>query len=204
MTDRDGHLRPVAPELESPPERSNRLPRRAGHKRYRWRRILALVLLGLLTLDVGVTVAVFIKPDLGSVRHPQAVVVLGGYGARVDRGVQVAHADHVPTLVVSSSNPAGCPHHYEGLVFECFAPHPASTQGEGRAIARLARANHWNRLLVVAGTSQVARARLRIERCYGGQVAFAGVDPSGIKAWLYSIAYDQAAMLKAIVWQWGC
>lgn len=166
---------------------------------------------GLVVLLVAyavVTVLFFVRPDLGSVRRPQAVVVLGGYGDRLARGVAVARADHVRLLEISGDGPVGhgssrCPIE-KGLVVRCFTPTPRSTQGEARAIAALARVHHWDRLLVVAGTTQVSRARLRIDRCYHGQVAFADIDPVGFSGWFHELAYDQAAMVKALLWQWGC
>lgn len=152
----------------------------------------------------AVTGVFFVEPTLGAVAHPQAVVVLGGYGDRDARGFAIARADHVHTLAVSSPPHSWCPPSQPGVGVVCFVPNPASTQGEARAVARLARARHWKRLIVVAGTTQVARARIRLERCYPGQVAFSGVDPTGFFPWLHEIAYEQAALVKALVWQYGC
>jgi hypothetical protein len=152
----------------------------------------------------AVTAVFFVEPTLGSVARAQAVVVLGGYGNRDARGFAIARADHVRTVAVSWPPRSWCPPQQPGLKVLCFVPKPASTQGEARAVARLARAHHWKRMIVVAGTTQVARARLRLGRCYSGQVAFSGVDPPGLFSWLYEIAYEQAAFVKALVWQYGC
>ncbi|HVX22479.1 MAG TPA: hypothetical protein VHB02_14095 [Acidimicrobiales bacterium] len=182
-------------------DRPRRGPRRRPRRR-RWPAVVGAVAVLLVAYAV-VTVVFFVRPDLGTVRRPQAVVVLGGYGDRLQRGIAVAHAHHVPVLELSGYGPEECPVE-PGLQVRCFIPHPRSTQGEARAIAAIARTRHWDRLLVVAGTTQVSRARLRIDRCYRGQTAFADLDPTGFGAWVHFVAYDQAAMVKALVWQWGC
>jgi uncharacterized SAM-binding protein YcdF (DUF218 family) len=175
-----------------------------SRRRRRRRAILLGVVAVLVVAYVVVTVVFFVSPDFGTVSRPQAVVVLGGYGDRFAHGLAVARADHIDTVELSTGNTeAACPK-VAGIDLHCFAPHPASTQGEARAIAAMARQHHWDRLLVVAGTTQVTRARLRIGRCYGGQMAFSGVDPAGLLPWIHDIVYDQVAMAKAVLWQWGC
>jgi hypothetical protein len=176
-------------------------PSRRRHRR----RTVLLAIVGILVVAYAVvTVVFFVSPDLGTVSRPQAVVVLGGYGNRLARGLAVARADDVRTVELSTGNTeAACPR-VAVVDLHCFAPNPASTQGEARAIAAMARQHHWDRLLVVAGTTQVTRARLRIGRCYNGQMAFSGVDPVGPFRWVGEVVYDQIAMVKAVVWQWGC
>jgi len=173
-----------------------------AHRR-RTRAVMAGVLAAIVAAYVVVTAVFFVAPQTGAVRHPQAVVVLGGYGNRVGAGVRLAHQRHVGTVVLSTTAHR-CATHIGGMALICFLPRPLTTQGEGRAIRRLARAHRWDRLLVVAGTTQITRAMLRIDRCYHGQAAFAGVDPTGVLGWIHYIAYDQAAMVKAVVLQPGC
>ena len=179
----------------------------AAAVRPRWRRRLriALLVLGVLLVALVIeTVVFFIDPSTGHVDRPQAVVVLDGYGNRIARGELLARQQHVVDLVVSDPPYAVCPPATSRMKVYCFHPHPVSTQGEARAVAALARKHHWTRLLVVAGTTQVVRARLRLERCYSGQMAFSGVDPSGFLSWVYEISYDEVSMVKALVWQTGC
>ncbi len=35
-------------------------------------------------------------------------------------------------------------------------------------------------------------------------MAFSGVDPAGPVQWIRDVVYDQVAMAKAVLWQWGC
>lgn len=179
---------------------------------------MGVVVIALLSTYVAVTALFFVRPATGTVRHPQAVVVLDGSGDRRGRGVALAEAGHVGTLVISDPERNPCPHDAPGVPHDlnglpndvrgvrvlCFDPNPVSTQGEARAIAALARRYDWQRLLVVTGTAQVTRARVRLERCYHGQMAFSGIDPSGLGGWIHDIAYEQAAIVKAEVWQRGC
>jgi hypothetical protein len=179
--------------------------RSAVRVRLRHRRgFLIGVVVCLLALIAVMEVRLFIAPPTGSAPHPQAVIVLGGYGDRPQRGIALAHAEHIPTVAFSTGAPNQCPTHYEGLAVKCFYPQPVSTQGEARAITALAHQNHWTRLLVVAGTTQVARAELRLGRCFNGQVAVNGVNPPSFARWTFELLYDNAAMVKAVVWQWGC
>lgn len=162
------------------------------------------VLAGLVAAYLAVTVAFFVKPPLGSVIHPQAVVMLDGYGNRDARGFSVARAVHVYTVVVSWPPYATCPSPPADLRVLCFVPKPASTRGEARSVGQLARAHHWKSLLVVAGTTQVVRARLYLDHYFSGRLAFSGVDPTGITGWLYQIAYGQGGFVKALFCRAGC
>jgi hypothetical protein len=180
-------------------------PRQNRRRRRRARRRVVLAVAGvLLAAYVAVTIAFFVEPTLGVVAHPQVVVVLDGYGSRIPRGLAIARADHVRTVAVSWPPYGTCPAPQSGLRITCFVPNPVSTQGEARAVARLARAHHWTRLIVVVGTTQVVRARERLDRCYSGHYEFNGVDPAGFFSWIYEIAYNQAALMKALVWQRSC
>ena len=185
--------------------------RRQGPRRARRRRrSVLLTAIAVVIVVVGsATVRFFVYPPLGAVARPQAVVVLDGYdpGPRLQRGLALARQDRVHQLVVSippGPRTPSCPPPTPTLQVTCFVPKPQSTQGEARAIAAFARVYGWHRLVVVSGTTQVTRASVRIGRCYHGQAAFSGVDPSGPAAWVYDVLYDEAAMVKAFVWQWGC
>jgi hypothetical protein len=166
--------------------------------------VLLAVVAVVVAAYAAVSVAFFVRPTLGSVAHPQAVVILQGYGTRDSRGLALARADHIGTVAVSWPPYTKCPASSPGLRVLCFRPRPVSTQGEAAAVGRLALAHGWDRLLVVAGTTQVVRAGVRLGRCTSARLEFSPVDPNGIGSWLYEIAYDQAALVKALVWQRSC
>ena len=58
----------------------------------------------------------------------------------------------------------------------CFEATPYSTQGEARAIARLARAGRWERVVVVTSTYHVTRARMLVRRCFHGGLSMVGTS----------------------------
>jgi hypothetical protein len=177
---------------------------RTRRRRRRRHRVLLGAAAVLVLAYLGVTVAFFVKPTLGAAAHPQAVVVLDGYGNRDAQGFALARLAHVRTVAVSWPPYASCPAPRSGLRILCFVPHPANTQGEACAVARLARRHRWRSLMVVAGTTQVVRARVYLASAYSGHLAFSGVDPSGVIGWLYQIAYGQGGLVKALFSHRGC
>jgi len=109
--------------------------------------------------------------------HADAVVVLsGGLDRRLDPALKLVREGVARTLVISSPNRgkwpkaralcAGRTRPAPGVKVVCFQPQPFSTQGEARAVARLARAHGWKRVVVVTSTFHVTRARMLFERCY--------------------------------------
>jgi uncharacterized SAM-binding protein YcdF (DUF218 family) len=172
------------------------------------RRVLAAVVVTLVVFVV-MTMQLFVFPATDPPGHVDAIIVLGGTGAPTERaGVLLASKGDAPLLYFSLRPGQVCrpftvyiPEKVRG---ECFYANPQTTQGEARSIARLARTDHWHRILVVATTSQVSRARLRIDRCYAGTVLMYGVDTGGFWQWTYALAYEWRATIKALVWQRGC
>ncbi len=171
-------------------------------------RIVAAVALVLVLAFVALTLRLFVFPDLNPPQRSNAIVVLGGNGAGPpDKGEQLAREGYAPVLVFSISQYERC---YPGLAgiphvrIQCFVANPATTQGEARAIAHLAALHHWTRVIVVTPTTQATRARLRVGRCYPGQVLEVASAPPGLWAWVRSITYEWGALLKALVLQPSC
>jgi hypothetical protein len=157
---------------------------------------------------VALTLRLFVLPDLNAPVRSDAIVVLGGNGAAsFDAGVALARRHDAPTLVLSLVPGYSCGRALPQLPSEhllCFRADPLTTQGEGRAIAHLAAVHHWNRVIVVLPTVQATRARLRIGRCYAGQVVEVGVPAPGFWAWWRGIGYEWPALIKALVLQPTC
>ena len=86
----------------------------------------------------------------------------------------------------------------------CFIPNPETTQGEARAVTGLANTHNWHRIIVVSGTPQTTRARLRFARCYHGTLLFDPVSPGGISSWVHNDIYEWGALAKALTIQRGC
>ncbi len=163
---------------------------------------------------VGFTVRLFVFPDLNAPEHSNAIVMLGGNGAGpFDEAVALAKQGWAPYVVFSLTPYESCepsvvhlpPFHLPPKVhLLCFHANPATTQGEAREIQHLAALDHWHRVIVVMPTTQASRARLRIGRCYSGQVLEVGVTPPGFWAWMRGITYEWGALFKALVLQPSC
>jgi uncharacterized SAM-binding protein YcdF (DUF218 family) len=127
----------------------------------------------------------FVWPHTDPVpRKADAVVVLsGGRDSRLDPALALVRRGVAPLLVISSprqdpkwrtarelcsAQPTG---RFRVLCFEAV---PFSTQGEARAIGRLARTHHWKNVVVVTSTYHVTRARMLIRRCYPGALSMVG------------------------------
>lgn len=171
-------------------------------------RVVALAAAILVLAFVALTFRLFVLPDLNAPEPSNAIVVLGGNGAGpFDEGVRLAREGYAPTIVFSllpvySCDPSAVHLPKERIL--CFRADPQTTQGEARAIEHLASVHHWHRIIVVMPTTQATRARLRIGRCYPGQVLEVGVTPPGFWAWLRGIVYEWGALGKAVVLQPGC
>jgi hypothetical protein len=176
-------------------------PRRAR----RWRKaLLALVII--VAAFCAATARLFIWPAQGMPAQVSAVVMLDGPGNTLGLAVRLATEHRAPFLVISQGTPASrdpCPPQIPGVTLICFNPVPATTQGEAEFVGRLAGKYRWGSIAVVAVTPQATRARLRVERCFPGHV-YTVTTPLTRSSWPYQIAYEWAALVKALVVQRGC
>ncbi len=180
------------------------LPARArrGRLKVRW-----LVPGLVLALFLSSTAKLFIWPAENAVQglHADAVVVLNGPGPRWQVALELAKEHAAPVILVSvASVQWNCPpDNLPGVQIECFRPDPLDTRGEARFAASQAQAHGWHSLIVVASTPQATRARLRLERCFAGQVFLVAAKPA-ITTWAFDVAYEWGALVKALVLQPGC
>jgi len=171
--------------------------------RHRLRR--SLIALGLLiVVFLALTAALFVFPSTNAPRRSDAIVVLGGSGPRLQKGLDLAHAGYAPYLVLSGYSRSTCPTPPRGVKVICFLPHPDTTQGEAREVAKLARIHAWHQIIAVPGTPQTTRARIRLERCYSGTLLFDPASPGGFREWFDHVMYEWGALVKALTLQRGC
>lgn len=152
------------------------------------------------------TARLFVWPSQGMPPRVDAIVMLDGPGDVLGVAVQLAAQHRAPYLVVSQGTAAShdpCPSQVPGVKLICFHALPANTQGEAEFVGRLAAIYHWNSIAVVAIRPQASRARLRVERCFAGQV-YLVTAPLARTSWPYQIAYQWGALIKALVIQRGC
>jgi hypothetical protein len=181
---------------------SSRAPARRRRPKLRWA-VVGLVL----ALFLSLTAKLFVWPAQNAVEglHADAVVVLNGAGPRWQVALELAKEHAAPVMLVSvASVQWNCPpDDLPGVQIECFRPNPLDTRGEARFAASQAQAHGWHSLIVVASVAQATRARLRVKRCFAGQVYLVTAKP-GVASWAYDVAYEWGALVKALVVQPGC
>jgi hypothetical protein len=169
-------------------------------------RTAALVVAVVIVAIVVASVVLFIEPATNTPAQSDAVIVLAGAnnGARISKGTELVRAGYAPRLFVSAPGGQDCPKSLPSVPVTCFNPNPATTQGEARFGATLANQHHWHRIIVVSGTQQVTRARIRFDRCYRGSILMVPADPGGLGTWVASVIYEWGALPKALILQRGC
>lgn len=146
---------------------------------------------------VAVSVPLFITYADDPAPRADAVIVLSGSKKRLPVALELMRRDVAPTLVVSYGLEPRYPRAVtvcttpQAFAVLCPKPDPFSTRGEARLIARLAAEHGWSSIVVVSSRFHLLRARLLIERCYGGRVAMVGAP---IEAWRLPIV---------IAFEWG-
>lgn len=177
--------------------------------RRRRRKAAAAGLIIVVALLCAATGALFVwPPGEGMPARVDAIVVLGGQGNRLGKGLALAHEDRARVLVISRGLPypvpgGVCKPRGQTFTVICFSPRPRTTQGEAEFVSRLARQHHWQSVVLVVTPDQVIRARIRFERCYAGQI-YVVTTPLPLLEWPYQIAYQWASMFKEEVLQRSC
>ena len=177
--------------------------------------IVLLVVLDTLAIFALATYKLFIRPHYDPVRRSDAVVVVAGGALRLTKGIELVKQGVAPLLIVS--NPKGnwaygwaapglCrtrdPH--VGFKFICFDPKPESTQGEARAVKRIAARRHLRSIIVVTSYFHVTRARLEMGRCFKGRLAVIGTPVyNKPKEWFW-IAMEWPKLIYAETLNRGC
>ena len=191
----------VAGQPEVPQASRRKLRRRRGRR-------LAAALILLVVIMAVASGRLFVWPAQGMPARVNAIVVLGGPGNRLGKGLELAHRGRASVLVVSEGLPGPIPSHLcgtrgPGWKVICFNPEPGTTQGEAEFAGRLARKYHWSSMTLVTTPDQDTRARLRFERCFSGSI-YVVTTPLPGSQWFYEIPYQWAASFKALVLQRSC
>lgn len=111
------------------------------------------------------------------------VLFVGGSGERFDQGLALMEAGLAPVLVVPNGRNVRraqaeglCDGHHDFEVL-CPVPEPITTQGEARAIGRVAAERGWDSVIAVTSTYHIARAELVLGRCFPGRIQAVGAEP---------------------------
>jgi hypothetical protein len=140
--------------------------------------------------------------------HVDGIVMLDGPGDRLDTALDLAWAHRAPVLAISEGTThypsrKSCAPRIPRVRVICFGPSPATTRGEVEFAARLATRYHWHSIALVAVTPQDTVARLRLDRCFGGNVYIVN---GHLAAWQWPllVVYEWGSTLKALTLQRGC
>jgi uncharacterized SAM-binding protein YcdF (DUF218 family) len=81
----------------------------------------------------------------------------------------------------------------------CPRPDPATTRGEARVIASLAREQGWKRVIVVTSSYQLSRARLLLGRCLDSEVLAVRAQPElSALDWAERVGHEWLAWTSAM------
>jgi hypothetical protein len=172
--------------------------RRAG-------RIVLVLAIGLFALA---TARLFIWPDLPKMPdRVDAIIELGGRGDRDGKALALAR-DHrasylVQSTVIAEAGTHTCLPPVPDVTVLCFHADPNTTRGEAQYISQLAADLHWRSVILVTTRDQAWRARLRVGRCFPGDV-YVATTPLPTSLWVKQIPYQWAATAKAVLLQRGC
>lgn len=172
----------------------------------RSRRRILVVAVTLLLLFVAATARIIVWPTQGLSAHVNAIVMLAGPGDRLSVAEQLAKEGWAPILVVSRGHlgyGGPCPRQIPGTRIICFDPDPADTRGEAEHVGKLAQRYDWKSVVLVTTREQATRARLLLERCYGGSVYVVTAARPWYE-WPYQIAYGWGSLFKAFFLQRAC
>jgi uncharacterized SAM-binding protein YcdF (DUF218 family) len=161
--------------------------------------VTAVVLAVLVVVTViVVNVRLFVFPASSTPAHADAVVVLaGGNGERLDRGLELVRDGVASNLVLSTGPNEICAAQHDFEVY-CFLPDPDDTRGEAEAVARIAAREGWDHLVLVTSEYHATRARLLLERCFPGMldVSAAHSDKSPLPL-LWAIGHEWGGLAEA-------
>jgi hypothetical protein len=155
---------------------------------------------------VATTAHLFIWPTLPPLpARADAITKLGGPGDRDDAARALARDGRAPMLVRSyaAGEPVRCLPPAPGVTTVCFHAVPETTRGEARIIGDLAKQYGWRSIILVTTPDQAWRARLRVSRCFDGEV-YVSTTPLPVLQWPQQITYQWIATAKALTVETDC
>ena len=151
---------------------------------------------------VALNVRLFLFPSTSTPAHADAIVVLaGGDGERLDKGLELVRDGVASNLVVSTGPDELCGTQHDFEVY-CFLPDPDDTRGEAEAIGRIAAREGWHHLVLVTSDYHATRAQLLVGRCFSGTIdvsaAHSGKGPLPL---LWAIGHEWGGLIESAVHQ---
>jgi uncharacterized SAM-binding protein YcdF (DUF218 family) len=174
----------------------------------RWPRRSVIVLLAILVPFGIVTARLFVWPDLPELpSRADAIIELGGPGNRDGAALALAREHRAPVVIQSTvvveAGTNTCLPPIPDVTTMCFHPNPGTTRGEARYIGAVAAELQWKSVILVTSQDHAWRARLRVMRCFPGEV-YVQTSPLPAWSWLRQIPYQWGATIKALLLQTAC
>jgi uncharacterized SAM-binding protein YcdF (DUF218 family) len=174
----------------------------------------SFAVIGALTIVWAVAgIFLYVAPPSDEPQHADVLFVLGPPDQRMVYAEQLMQQGYAPTLAVSSPVDkdgrfeAGICGAHRSYRIICFNPDPFTTQGEARALKDLSDQYGWRSANVLTVQFHVARARVILTRCYGGDLHMLAdqrslpllsfTNPSN--TWAYQYLYQTAAFVKVAI-----
>jgi hypothetical protein len=156
----------------------------------------------------ALTARLFVWPSLPPLpEHADAIVELAGPGDRDAVTIALAKGHRAPLVIQSTlardATSNTCLPPIPDVTVACFHPVPSTTSGEARYIGDRGASSHWGSVILVTTPDHAWRARMRVERCFPGQV-YVKTAPLPTVDWLRQIPYQWAATVKAVLFQRDC
>jgi uncharacterized SAM-binding protein YcdF (DUF218 family) len=165
--------------------------------------VAALVAVVVLVVAVvAVNLRLFVFPPSSTPAHADAVVVLaGGDGERLDKGLELVRDGVASNLVVSTGPNELCSTAHDFAVF-CFLPDPNDTRGEAEAVGRIAAREGWQHLVLVTSDYHATRARLLLERCFSGTLDVSAAHSTHAPLpLLWAIGHEWGGLIESAIHQ---
>jgi hypothetical protein len=162
-------------------------------------RIALSTALALILIFAAMTAGLLMRPAQGMPAQVSAIVMLAGPGARLPVALQLAQKRRASVLIVSQGTTGMAPRVRPGhrgcssSVSTRIRQPPAARRNTS---GRLAKKYHWIPVVVVTSRPQATRARLLVERCFGGAV-YSATGSLPLRNWPYQIAL-RGAIAKAL------
>ena len=183
----------------------------ATRRRRRFRIALVSLCLALIAAVVA-GVPGYVRPQIDSLRHADAILILGGPDyERYIHGLDLGAQGWAPNVVVSNPHGADdpwltrfCATSQTRFELHCFTPDPPTTKGEGRELRRLASQHGWRTVIVVTLRPHISRARFILEQCFDGDLVMVAIPVRlSVPIWAFQYVYQTAGYARALV-QPGC
>lgn len=177
----------------------------------RQRKLLAIVAWGGMALWSWLFAGLFlyVEPAVSSPRPAAVLFVLAPQTeARVKAAEELMAAGFAETLVLSvptnGSPPPDVCKKKRSYPIICFAPDPVTTQGEARALRKLAEDHKWQSVNALTAKFHITRSRIILQRCFEGDLNMVSYEQHlSAMSWAYRYIYETAAFAK-VAFNPGC